>query len=232
MFGVLLEFVKNHWPAGVWLLLVAVLVWTVAKIYYGQFKKIENDCVIQKESINELQKLVRSLTENARCLPCVAHDGQINNIAKDIKDLSKSVNEVRGFLAAKSQKGVNIFSGKNSPRTLNDFGRRLYEDADGERFLNANKEMLFSKMDERNPQTALDVEMYANEILLVCSMDPVFNDIKNFIYNSPDMDVLDEEGRTVKRSITISDVCFVMSLPFRDMYLESHPNLADTEEKK
>ena len=39
------------------------------------------------------------------------------------------------------------------------------------------------------------------------------------------MAVVNDDGKTVMHAVTLENVCFVMSLRLRDMYLEAHPAL-------
>lgn len=40
--------------------------------------------------------------------------------------------------------------------------------------------------------------------------------------------IKDENGVERDYDLSLSDVCFVLSLPLRDMYLEAHPELQNT----
>jgi hypothetical protein len=112
---------------------------------------------------------------------------------------------------------VNIFSIKVSPRALNELGKRLFNDIDGNSFLKENKNVLFKSITESNPLTELDVEQVANVACLSLVSTPAFNKMKDFVYNSPAVEI--EGGK--KYDISLNDICFVLSIPLRDMYLNN-----------
>lgn len=200
-----LEYLFTQWPVTFPVVLAVVVTWLVARLY-ARLSQTEKTCASHDDEIKTL------------------HNKDLQ-LGIDHRILARSVDKVRAFLAAGSSNGANFFSGKHSPRRLNASGEKLMRDAHGEAFLEKHKEQLFSKMDERKPQTAFDVEAYANEILLVYSLDPAFNAIKDFLYNYPDMEVTNNEGKKVMHSVTLGNMCFVLSLRLRDMYLDAHPEL-------
>ena len=201
----ILEIMLNHWPQATAVVAVIVIPWIAARLY-TRFLQTEKTCTSHSDEIKALHE----------------DDHQLR---VDHSLLTRSVDEIRAFIAAGSAKGSAFFSGKHSPRRLNDSGEQLMRDADGESFLQKHKDLLFARMDDRKPQTAFDVEAYAYEILFRYSRDSAFNGIKNFLYNYPDMAVVNDDGKTVMHAVTLEDVCFVMSLRLRDMYLEAHPAL-------
>lgn len=202
MMDALLEYLFKNWPIGI---SIVVVTWFAARLY-TRLTQTEKECASNSEAITGLR-----------------NDG--DRIQTDLNRLVRAVDEVRAFIAARSSKGAHFFSGKHSPRKLNASGERLMRDACGEAFLQMHKDRLFALLDERKPQTAFDVEVYANEVLLNYSSDPAFNGLKYFLYNYPDMEVTDNEGKKVTYSVTLEDICFVLSLRLRDMYLEAHPAL-------
>ena len=116
---------------------------------------------------------------------------------------------------------------KNSPTKLSDFGNQILEEINGIEFINDNKECLISRLDEEKPRTALDVENSAFIVFVNFCNNEKFDDIKNFIYNSPEYNVKDNKGCDRKYNLSLIDVCFILSIPLRDMYLESHPEIFD-----
>ena len=201
----ILVIILNHWPQAIAVVAAIVITWVAARLY-TRFLQTEKTCTSHSDEIKALHE----------------DDHQLR---VDHSLLTRSVDEIRAFIAAGSAKGSAFFSGKHSPRRLNASGEQLMRDADGESFLQKHKDLLFARMDDRKPQTAFDVEAYAYEILLTYSRDSAFNGIKNFLYNYPDMAVVNDDGKTVMHAVTLENVCFVMSLRLRDMYLEAHPAL-------
>jgi hypothetical protein len=118
-----------------------------------------------------------------------------------------------------------LFSVKNSPRQLNEIGNKVFADMKGEDFLNQNKEYLFAQIDGYNPKTALDVENAAHAVCITSVDNEIFNGLKNFVYNSSSYKITDREGNERLYDLAMSDICFILSLPLRDMYLEIHPEI-------
>lgn len=119
------------------------------------------------------------------------------------------------------------FSQKHSPRMLNTNGQKLYQDIQGEDFLKEHKDYFFGYISSRNPQTAYDVEQLANLACVSSVTNSFFNKMKDFVYNASSMEITDADGNKTTYDITLSDICFVLSLPLRDMYLSEHPDIKD-----
>ncbi|GHT62878.1 hypothetical protein AGMMS50239_17470 [Bacteroidia bacterium] len=134
-------------------------------------------------------------------LPCSVHGEDILTI--------------KSLLIQKYPSSANIFSIKASPRALNELGIKMFNDIDGNKFLKDNKENLFKFITESKPLAELDIEQAANAACLLLVSTPAFNKLKDFVYNAPSIDV--ENGE--KYNIDLNDICFVLSIPLRDMYL-------------
>ena len=131
---------------------------------------------------------------------------------------------IRTYLTTKYPTAAPVFSQKMSPRSLNDAGKKLLEDIGGAAFLSENKNVLVACIDERKPKTALDVEEAALLVLYDHLDDDMFNGMKKWVYNSPSRKLM-IDGKERDYTVTMNDVCFVLSLPLRDMYLELYPEL-------
>lgn len=151
-------------------------------------------------------------------LPCESHSDFIREIRSDLL-------EERTFLKTKFPTAKAVFSEKHSPSTLNENGLKLYSDVDGDAFLSDNGDYFLQKMESKKPKTALDVENLAAEVLVLSSNEDMFNRIKSFVYNYPALDIVDKSGDRIKYEVALGDVCFVLSLRLRDMYLQKHPEL-------
>ena len=149
----------------------------------------------------------------------------IKDITRDVKDLTKDVISIKSFLSTKYKEDIDLVSLKNSPTKLSDFGNQILEEINGNNFINDNKEWLISRLEEEKPRTALDVENSAFIVFVNFCNNEKFDGIKNFIYNSPEYNVKDNKGCDRKYNLSLMDVCFILSIPLRDMYLESHPEI-------
>lgn len=165
---------------------------------------------------------VESRTAHAAC---TLHKNEIDQLKADMKSYRNDMAVVKSLLVLKHKDAASIFSMKNSPRQLNDTGRRLLADIKGMDFIRDHKDMLFSLIDANGPKTAYDVENAAHAACISCVNDDLFNGFKNFLYNSPSYIIKDADGKERNYDLTLPDVCFVLSLPLRDLYLEAHPQI-------
>ena len=153
------------------------------------------------------------------------HDKDIETVKSDVSAMKGELTKVTSLLSIKYKNAAPLFALKNSPRRLNDFGLQVLEDAKGMDFLYANKDFLFAQIDACSPKTAYDVENASHTVCLTSTDNEFFNGLKNFVYNSPSYDIKDDEGREKKYDLSLPDVCFVLSIPLRDMYLDAHPEI-------
>ena len=178
-----------------------------------------------KEVDNTLSKLIGGILqveEKTRHANCTNNAGNIRELKSDIKDINIEVTDIRVAMA----RGVEgKFGRKKSPKVLTELGEKIFADIDGAEFLRANKEALFARLDKEQLKTALDVQIMSYWVCISLSKEDVFNSIKSYIYNCPELDMENAEGRMEKHELTLSDVCSILSLPLRDMYLEAHPEI-------
>lgn len=139
--------------------------------------------------------------------------------------IEKDVIILKSVIAMKYKNFMDVLSLKHSPRKLNDNGERILSDINGNEFLQKNKDFFFAKIDEQHPKTALDVELAANFVLLSNMSNDIFNELKNFVYNAPTYLMNDDKEGQRPYDLDMNDICFVLSLPLRDMYLAKHKEI-------
>ena len=205
-----------------WIELVGSAVCVIGSILTGVWF-IVNKAVKYGENKKRLDDIERK-TFKANC---ESHEKGIDAINRDLKEIKSDIVAIKSILTMKYKDAAGIFSMKCSPRQLNENGKKLFSDIEGEKFLEENKEFLFAKIDESNPQTALDVENAANIAFTSNTDNPIFNGLKNFVYNLPAIPLKDKNGDKHLYEVTLYDVCFVLSIPLRDMYLKEHPEILD-----
>ena len=152
-------------------------------------------------------------------------DKKFADVNMNIKDLTRDVVSIKSFLSIKHKEDVDLVGLKNSPTKLTDFGNKILEELDGINFINDNKEYLIARLDEEKPRTALDVENSALMVFVNFCSSEKFDGIKNFIYNSPEYNIKDKNGCDKKYNLNLIDVCFILSIPLRDLYLELRPEI-------
>lgn len=159
-----------------------------------------------RDAVND--KRLNDVETKANDLPCINHHSDITAI--------------KSILIQKYPNAANVFSMKASPRKLNSIGEKVYDDINGKLFLLENKNKLFEYIDKNSPLKPLDVEQYAYASLLYYTGTDIFNNIKDYVYNAKS--IIKEDGE--RYDIALNDVCYVLSIPLRDMYLIEHPDIS------
>lgn len=175
--------------------------------------------------LGRISQRFEDLNTRTRNANCDTHSKDIKEVKTLISSHDDDIKTIKDFLLMTNKKAAILFSVKNSPRQLNEMGTKVFADMKGEDFLNQNKEYLFSQIDDYNPKTALDVENAAHVVCITSVDKEIFNGLKNFVYNSPSYKIKDREGKERMYDLAMSDICFILSLPLRDMYLEIHPEI-------
>lgn len=156
---------------------------------------------------------------------CDLHSKDIEAMKIDMRTMRSDIVAIKSLLTMKHKDAASLFSIKNSPRQLNGIGKRVMDDMKGAEFLDAHKDFFFSLIDAYKPKTALDVENAAHAVCVASTDNDMFNGLKIFVYNSPSYIVKDANGQEKPYDLSLPDVCFILSLPLRDMYLKEHPEI-------
>ncbi len=145
---------------------------------------------------------------------------KIDRRFEKIEDASEehtiALTQVFTFLGQKYPKKGTMFLQKSSPRKLTELGLKIYNDINGDSFLAENKDILYEYIDKEDPKTRLDVESRSYMALMALSSDDSFNSIKDYIYEAPAIETIDGG----KYELTLGDVCLILSIPLRDMYIK------------
>lgn len=145
-------------------------------------------------------------------------DNRFEKIEGTLEEHTIALTQVYAFLGQKYPKRGAMFLQKASPRKLTDLGVRIYNEVDGEKFIETNKDILFEYIDKEEPKTKLDIEMQSYQALMALSNDDSFNGIKDYLYEAPAIDAPDGS----KYELTIGDICLILSVPLRDLYIKEH----------
>ena len=182
--------------------------------------------IVQKAFKAGARDITLSAIDKRTCnAQCDLHDRDISLLKQDLSEIKADILSIKSILVLKHKNVSDLFSIKKSPRRLNANGERLYADIQGGKFLQDNKDFFFSKIDGMNPKTPLDVENAANFVCTANTDNDIFNGMKDFVYNSPTYTLEDKDGSQRLYDISLLDICFVLSLPLRDMYLAEHPEI-------
>lgn len=153
-------------------------------------------------------------------------ENHLESVGETVSEHTLALVELYSFLGQKYPKSNFMFAMKKSPKVLNPLGEKIFNEINGKQFLDDNKDVLFEYIDNEEPKTRLDVEANAYKALTAYSNDDAFNRLKDYIYDAPAIDM--ENGK--KYEIGLGDICFILSLPLRNMYIEAHPELFSEKE--
>ena len=222
----IISFIVERWPFLAVILVVVAITILICKWYFSRFVSVEKNSEEATARIKELEEARKYHEESWR-----RHDEHMKELDEHLKELKKTnaklfefIIEIRTFLATKFPEFGTMVAAKNSPRKLTEEGIRLFNDIGGKAFLEINGAKLMAKIESEEPKTPFDVELSALGSLYAHLNDDMFNDLKRWVYySSPRKMIID--GKEQNREITMCDVCFVVSIPLRDMYLEAHPEI-------
>ena len=222
----IISFIVERWPFLAVILVVVAITILICKWYFSRFVSVEKNSEEATARIKELEEARKYHEESWR-----RHDEHMKELDEHLKELKKTnaklfefIIEIRTFLATKFPEFGTMVAAKNSPRKLTEEGIRLFNDIGGKAFLEINGAKLMAKIESEEPKTPFDVELSALGSLYAHLNDDMFNDLKRWVYySSPRKMIID--GKEQNREITMCDVCFVLSIPLRDMYLEVHPEI-------
>lgn len=169
-----------------------------------------------------IRKLQKSAVDDYR-LGKMEND--VSQLARDMKDVKTDLVAVKTVLIQKHPKVTAMMTQKKSPRTLNETGKRVVEQVNGIQFLTENKDFFFEKIQAMKPKTALDVENAARFACLGYTDNDMFNGIKLYVYNAPSLKIRSKEGKEMSYDLSLPDVCYALSIPLRDMYLDAHKEI-------
>ena len=190
------------------------------------------------EAICRDMENIRRDMENIKSI-VTKHDQDITEVKQEIKTMKEGIDRIgvlasrhdeditriKSVLAIKYKETNKVFAMKKSPRRLNEFGLQVYREIEGEKFLNENRQSLYGKIGASQPITAYDVEKAAHISCITCADEPIFNRFKNFVYNAPSYTITDSDGKDMQYELSLEDICFILSIPLRDMYLADHSEI-------
>ena len=234
MIDTILDFISKNFGVAVVILVLLILafvylIWWTSSMW---FKIKSLPCDTHTKKIDKHTEIVNSVSH----LPCSRIEHAVESYEERIRATENTLSRIEGLIqglykyAPKMYDNdfscdIEMMSQKHSPRALNDNGLSLFNEINGQQFLNENKNLFFEAIDNFAPKTALDVEAFCIAVLRIKSNEDCFNPIKVWVYNSPSRDIIGEDGTIKKRDISFDTVLFVLSIPLRDMYLNEHPEI-------
>jgi hypothetical protein len=190
---------QDKWPEltfyVVLIAIVSVVVWRISAFYYTRIKSLED-------------KVQHS--------DCKRHGVAIDSFDASTQTILRKIEFIERVLIAKDSSMLTTFAQSKSPLQLNERAIALMKDSGADKILDEQKENLLAQIEAMKPSSAYDVEETAYKILLLNSGEHWFIPLKDYLFNHP---VFQEQP------INVDAICFVMSLPLRNYYLDSHSDI-------
>ena len=194
---VLGKFVIQYYPHLIGAIIVGLVVWQAALIYF-RFKRTEEDC---KKIESEISPALKSMSKS------------IDSISSDFKSLVV-------FLGGKHGDMKQELFISRSPVQLTDFGSEILVNSGGKKFIDDNVDSLVKKIEIENLKSALDVENFARVLLVKESQTDGFTTIKNYMFQHPTY-----KSGDFSANLDIPTISNIMGIYLRDKYFDRHPEL-------
>ena len=196
-----------------------------------------------KDTLSEIGHKLDRLSEGVSDLPCSTHTESISRNKETLSEIEYKLERLDSMgdqLSAVSRwimkldpKSIDSLAPKFSPRRMTKAGLSLFEMSGARKALDDGADVFLRQLDERNPQTPLDVEDEAYNVIMQNLSSPIFNEVKNFIYYQPEKITLkNDEGKDIEVSISLLVLIRLMSIELRDRYLSTHPELEEKKEDR
>lgn len=143
---------------------------------------------------------------------------EINSIYNATRELQKCIREGMKKELLHDLPNKSIWANSSSPLHLNDSGRNLLFSSGAKKMIDESEKSLVKKLNDKNIQTAYDLEKEALMVIddFISSDREKDRKIKNFLYNNP---------KFLGNVIDFRDIIFVGSIYLRDKYLGKYPEL-------
>lgn len=170
----------------------------------------------------------KEVKEKVDALPCEQHKADISLVKQSnlkLNDIASSVRKIEEWILRMDINAMSDLVRKCSPYQLTEAGQKMLEDSEAKHCVDTHLDKLLQALEETHPMTAYDVERNALNVLSSLTDDPMFNDIKDFIYNSPShIDIHTSEG-VIPVEISMQRLLMIMSVYLRDIFFQRHEEL-------
>jgi hypothetical protein len=222
MWNTIIQYLVDNSSAGIWLLIGAAAAWFVSGIMH-RIKKVEEK--IEKLPLAEHHlELKNDMKDIRRTM-----DDFIQSVKDYIRSNDERMNEMSAWIMKTDTSMIDTFK-RYSPLSMTPAGKILFEQMPARKLVDDNLEYLIKEIEERDPATPYDVEEIALRVMIRNINHPMYNELKNFIYYSPEtISIKDPEtNKEKKMTINMNVAMRLMSIYLRDLYLEAHAELTQT----
>lgn len=178
--------------------------------------KQENKCRQIDEEITRISKRADIFSSRSEIL--IKHETDIAEIKSTLMRSQNILLDISKWIMKMDATMIEQLAQKASPLKMTPAGERLFIESHADKALNKLQASLLHQIEESKPRTKYDVEQLSVELLLKSTGDEAFDEVKQFIYNSPDKFTF--EGMEIR--FDIYAIIRLMSIRLRDIYIDIH----------
>ena len=244
---ILLQWLLDNYPIiflCIALVVVTAIIITLGcKFYYTRYKKTEDKvkelpCAMHPDEIDTAKTKTEKIEENIIKLPCDSHkesiidlktvttklETNVTAILNRMDTVCEQLTEISRWIMKTDPAEIDRIAPTFSPRRLSAAGVELYTISGAKKIVDDNEDLLVEDIHKMNPLTPPDVEDDSYAVLMKRLSEPMFNEVKNYIYYQPEMvTVKDEKGEDVTVRLSLLLLVKLMSIDLRDKYIRKYP---------
>jgi hypothetical protein len=222
MWDTIIQYLVDNSPAGIWLLIGGAAAWFASGVMH-RIKKAEEK--IEKLPLPEHYLELKNEMKDVRR----TMDDFIQSVKDYIRSNDERLNEMSAWIMKTDVSMIDTLK-RYSPLSMTPAGEILFEQTPARKLVDDNLEYLIKEIEERNPATPYDVEEIALRVMIRNINHPMYNELKNYLYDSPEtIPIKDPETNKEKNmAINMNVAMRLMSIYLRDLYLDTHAGLTQT----
>ena len=236
-----LNFLLNEVPAAAWFIAGGLAVWLYLSLRHRvgkteekvdslpcdkHNKKLESlECDLHESNYSSVKVILEKMESSVETIKDEWLNFDSRKVANSIERLSIINHKICKWIVKNDNDMIDeldLYAQKHSPLTLTEIGRELLEKSFAKKAMDDNLDFFIKKLEEYEPKTPYDVEDNALGVVFFNTGNEIFNDIKNFLYYSPE-EIEFSNGEKAKISLQI--IIRLMSLYLRDKYFEKYPEM-------
>jgi hypothetical protein len=223
MVKVILDWLSEN-ASGILIFLAGGFVfWAISKFYYTRFQKVET----QVDKLTDLEKQITSLQTANKITDSV--NGRIEKTLdeKIVPKLDRTINALNLLV---SHVAVNDTTIKldifrvSSPIQISHIGQEILDFYEVTPYLKKTADNYVTKIEKTNPQTALDIESEARQLLMEGMLTKDFNPVKDKLFNHPNFK---PDFLSIKMVVPV--ILELMTIYIRNEYIIKHSELDDPD---
>lgn len=177
---------------------------------------------------------LNKVEEKLNKLPCDVHHDDISQhkvkydeINRTVMSTNEMVSEISKWVMKMDNGMIDTLAKKASPLKMTPIGEVLFEKSFSKKAIDENIDFLIEELEKIAPKTAFDVEDQSYSVLFKNIGHDLFNEVKNFIYYSPEtIELIDpSDGEKEQIKISLQTLIRLMGIYLRDKYLERHTEI-------